>query len=70
MNDHTLFGAAIARGLIKWEPFENYPRRGEICFQGLRYSTDLDNEGVPMLSSRLRNTIEYLLKCADEIETT
>lgn len=53
--DHALFGRAIAARLIRWEPFVvGLDRGGEICCNGLRYSTTLDDFGVPRLPDPLR----------------
>lgn len=44
-----LFAAAICMNVARWEQFTNHIR-GEICFGGLRYSTDIDESGVPIIS--------------------
>lgn len=53
--DHALYGRAITARLIRWEPFlVGVNSGGELCCNGLRYSTTLDDFGVPRLPAALR----------------
>ena len=57
--DHALLARLFAMQLIRWEPFGN-GTDGELCFAGLRYSTSLDEFGVPRLIDVLRNRVADL----------
>ncbi|HYE76320.1 MAG TPA: hypothetical protein VEF04_23450 [Blastocatellia bacterium] len=56
-KDHSLILQALILGLIRWEFFSNQATKGEICFNGLRYSSELDAYGCPVLHSELRNRL-------------
>ncbi len=61
--DHALFASAIAAGCIRWEMFEGRKDSGEICVNGLRWATQLDEFGVPILT---QNTRDAILKAKGE----
>jgi hypothetical protein len=52
--DHALIAAAIVAGVARWEFFTGDRSRGEICVGGLRYSSKLDEFGVPELNEITR----------------
>lgn len=57
--DHALLAAAICAGRARWEPFSSQPGLqitygGEVCINGLRHATTLDQFGVPILTAHLR----------------
>lgn len=53
--DHADFGRAITTLGARWEPLSS--RTGEFCIGGLRYATDLDEFGVPVLHAGIRAAI-------------
>ena len=55
--DHALFGSAVARGILRWEAFQKGGQRGELCFGGFRYSTELDPFGVPRINDAMRTPL-------------
>jgi hypothetical protein len=55
--DHALFASAIAAGVIRWEMFDGKKDSGEICVNGLRWATQLDEFGVPVLTQNTRAAI-------------
>lgn len=57
LADHTLIATLMCRRLLRWEPFGGSGGRGELCFDGLRYCTELDQFGVPALFPMLRDRI-------------
>ena len=52
--DHAVFAAAVCKGVARWEPFSGSSDRGEVCCNGMRYSTILDEFGCPILSVHSR----------------
>lgn len=48
-DNHSITLQAMCLLGLRWEPFPNDPVRGELCFGGLRYSTELDRLGCPIL---------------------
>jgi hypothetical protein len=57
--DHALIAAGLCSRVIRWETKTN-----ELCFDGLRYSTKLDEFGVPELYANLRAAIRKILEAA------
>ena len=55
--DHALIASALCSGMIRWEA-----KTKEICLNGLRHSTDLDEFGVPTLHPGLRNQIRNAME--------
>lgn len=57
--DHAAFCRALLAGWIRWEPF--FPggesKTGELCIDGLRHCTTLDEFGVPQLTPTVRVAI-------------
>ena len=45
--------ACMLDGLARWEPARNSKRVGEVCVDGMRYSTHRNDDGVPELHSTL-----------------
>ena len=54
-NDHTMIARLLASGKMRWEPWN--AKDGELCFDGIRYATELDRDGVPRLPDVLRHAI-------------
>src|SRR5262245_40312267 len=52
--DHALFAKSIVAGLVRWEPFAEDKSKGEICCNGMRYTTQLDDFGVPAINASIR----------------
>lgn len=52
--DHALVAGALVTGVLRYEPFANTNASGELCFNGLRHATGLDEFGVPRLTDHLR----------------
>jgi hypothetical protein len=51
---HALLLSAIVRGLARWEAFPGGDgRKGEVCVGGLRYATELDETGCPVIQPHL-----------------
>lgn len=59
-EDHTLLLRAFIAGLVRWDKWDD--RRGELCFGGICYATELDEDGVPKLYDRMRFELFKLLK--------
>lgn len=57
--DHTLIAQAMTRGLAHWRA-----DREELCFDGIAYSTVLDQFGVPTLSEHIRDELWKLVRSA------
>ena len=53
--DHAMFGHAIASLGARWEALDD--KSGEFCIGGIRYATDVDKFGVPVLTSAIRAAI-------------
>jgi hypothetical protein len=52
--DHAIVLREMAAGRMRWEPYPHDPNRGELCFNGLRHSTRLDEFGCPEITDVLR----------------
>jgi hypothetical protein len=52
--DHALVASALASRKLTWEQWEDSDYDGELCFDGIRYYTELDDFGVPFLTDDLR----------------
>lgn len=50
--DHATVARLLCSKVMRWEGQTN-----ELCFDGLRYSTSLDESGVPQLTNHLRAAI-------------
>jgi len=50
--DHAIVARLLIQGKARWEPYTS-----EFCLNGMRYSTSLDEFGVPVLHSVLRSAI-------------
>lgn len=55
--DHSLFGAAVCAGKARWEAWSGSDCRGEVCVGGMRYATNLDEFGMPVLYDAIRAAI-------------
>jgi hypothetical protein len=55
--DHAVYARAITSGAIRWEWFTGSQTAGELCCDGLRYATELDEFGVPRLEDHTRAAI-------------
>lgn len=53
--DHAMFGRAITSLGARWQNWNE--RCGEFCIGGLRYATDIDEFGVPVLNASIRAAI-------------
>lgn len=57
--------SAIVAGVATWEPFTKFEGkkpspstlRGEVCFDGLRYTCDIDAFGLPIVPTALVNRL-------------
>jgi hypothetical protein len=49
LTDAELLLAAMCVGVARWEPFQGRAG-GEVCVRGMRWSTHVDDRGVPLLS--------------------
>jgi hypothetical protein len=51
---HAVLLSAMVRGLARWEAFPGGDgRKGEVCVGGLRYATELDETGCPVIQPHL-----------------
>ncbi len=55
--DHAIIARLLTQGKARWEPFPGHDIGGELCFNGLRYTTELDEFGIPGLHQVLRAAI-------------
>jgi hypothetical protein len=55
--DHALIGWAVCVAAGRWEPSPAADGRGEFCINGIRFSTRLDEFGVPAMTDGLRAAI-------------
>lgn len=55
----SLLLAAMVRGAARWEALSSTALCGEVCLNGLRYSTHLDKDGCPVVNDVI---MESLLK--------
>jgi len=55
-KDHATVARLLAGKIIRWELLCGGPK-GELCYGGLRYGTDVDEYGVPRLTDALRAAI-------------
>jgi hypothetical protein len=53
------FVAAIVAGKARWDPLSQ--RSGEICCNGLRYFTDIDFRGLPVISEVTYHALQEVL---------
>ena len=53
--DHALICWAMCIAAGRWEPFGD--GRGEFCINGMRYSTNLDEFGCPVVNATIRAAI-------------
>ena len=60
--DHAILLDAMISGVARWEPFEGSSEKGEVCVNGLRYTTCLDEFRCPQLTSNLRAEIIRAIK--------
>jgi len=51
-NSHSILLQAMCFYGVRWEPFPD-KTRGELCFDGLRYSTEIDRFGCPIVPTNL-----------------
>lgn len=57
-SDHALIARLLCNRSLRWEAFRGGDgSRGELCYNGLRYSTELDDFGVPLMPAHLRSAI-------------
>lgn len=47
----------MTAGRVRWEPFVRGGKQGELFFNGIRHSTELDEAGCPIMDQRLRDRI-------------
>jgi hypothetical protein len=57
LRDHSIIASAFCRGVVRWEPFGGQQLKGELCVDGLRFSTELDDFSVPILNSHSERTL-------------
>lgn len=57
IRDRELVLAAIISGRARWEPFTGDSLRGELCFDGMRYATELDEFGCPVVNDLIRERL-------------
>lgn len=55
--DHAMLARAFAARILRWEPFKVLDGTGELCIDGLRYTTKLDAFGVPEMTPGVRAAI-------------
>ena len=55
--------ALMISGDAKWEPFNSNDGRGEVCVNGLRYSSKLDSDGVPVIYPVLECHLRHKIAC-------
>jgi hypothetical protein len=55
--DHALIGWAMCVQDGTWEEWAPFDGSGEFCFAGLRYTTRLDEFGIPKVTPALREAI-------------
>jgi hypothetical protein len=68
MSDHTLVARALALKVARWEPFSGSSTTGELCFGGIRYGSNLDEFGVPVLDEVSRERLVAALDAYIEME--
>lgn len=59
--DRDLLSRAFVAGIARWEWFEPRSKKGELCTNGMRYTCEVDEGGVPVLGSHLRAVLERQL---------
>lgn len=52
-NSHSILLQAMIMHGVRWEPFAGDKVKGELCFDGMRYSTELDRFGCPIIPNNL-----------------
>lgn len=57
LGDAPMLLAAMVLGVARWEFFTGSTRDGEVCVDGLRYSTRLNAVGCPELTSAIRSAL-------------
>ena len=48
---------AMVAGKARWEPFAGDASKGEVCVGGMRYSTELDETGCPLVHEALSSAL-------------
>lgn len=64
-TNHSIILQAMVLHGVRWEPFLGTPFRGELCFDGMRYSTELDRFGCPIIPMPLFIKLIPLTKAFD-----
>lgn len=57
LTEGVIFAQAVCAGKARWEPFSGLTDQGEVCVNGLRFSTHLE-DGFPILNPRLSAELE------------
>lgn len=52
-TNHSIVLQAMCLHGLRWEPFKGDRVRGELCFGGMRYGTELDHLGCPIIPNSL-----------------
>lgn len=53
-DSHSILLQAMIMHGVRWVPFgDNRNLKGELCFDGLRYATELDRFGCPIIPNNL-----------------
>lgn len=55
MADHLMLLRAFLLGAVRWEAHAT--GGGELCFAGLRYSCEVDDDGFPILGNHVRSDL-------------
>lgn len=66
-DDHSLVAAALCAGVAQWKPFEEQPRDGELVIDRIRYTTSLDDAGVPIQTNLLRDAIRVAMPVSAKV---
>jgi hypothetical protein len=64
--DSSLLLQAICAGVARWEFFTDDKARGEVCCNGLRYSTRLDELQLPILTDHIRHALKAAIENAEK----
>lgn len=59
--DSTLLLRALCLGVARWELFAGSKIGGEVCCGGMRYSTELNEFGVPAIGAHVRHALQQAI---------
>ncbi len=61
-TNHSILLQAMTRHGVRWEPFMAPWTKGELCFNGLRWSTEIDHLGCPIIPQSLLHKLIPLIE--------